>query len=201
MHAIGTLGEAPIFIDDSAVLTVPEIRAKSRRLQAEHGLDLVIVDYLQLLHSASLYGENRASELGKITRSLKELARELSVPVIAAAQLSRAVESRTPHIPMLSDLRESGSIEQDADVVMFIFREEYYLNRAEPTPRADDSDEKFNTRYAKWSERLEEVAGVAEVIVAKQRHGPTGNVRLHFSGKTTKFSNLETHHDRDDVPF
>ena len=178
MHAIGTLGEAPIFIDDSAVLTVPEIRAKSRRLQAEHGLDLVIVDYLQLLHSASLYGENRASELGKITRSLKELARELSVPVIAAAQLSRAVESRTPHIPMLSDLRESGSIEQDADVVSFIYRPDVY-----------ETPEEWQDRHPE-SAPGEHPQGLAQLIVAKHRNGPTGTVTVRFRDRTASFQDL-----------
>ena len=125
MHAHGQLGGALVYIDDTAALTVPEIRAKARRLQADHGLDLVVVDYLQLLHGAGRT-DTRANELSQITSSLKELARELNVPVIAAAQLSRAVESRNPHIPMLSDLRESGSIEQDADILMFIYREDMY---------------------------------------------------------------------------
>src|SRR5690606_3686591 len=128
MHSIGTLAESHLFIDDSAVLTVPEIRAKCRRLQSEYGLDLVIVDYLQLLHGSGR-NDTRANEVGAISRGLKELARELGVPVMAAAQLSRAVETRTPHIPMLSDLRESGSIEQDADIVMFIYREDMYTSR------------------------------------------------------------------------
>ena len=178
MHAIGTLGEAPIFIDDSAVLTVPEIRAKSRRLQSEHGLDLVIVDYLQLLHSASLGGENRASELGKMTRALKEMARELEVPVIAAAQLSRAVEARTPHIPMLSDLRESGSIEQDSDVVTFIYREDVYLT---PEDWQDAHPEAAGDQHP---------SGLAQLIVAKHRNGPTGTVSVRFRDRTASFQDL-----------
>ena len=178
MHAIGTLGEASIYIDDSAVLSVPEIRAKCRRLQADAGLDLVIVDYLQLLHSASLGGENRASELGKITRALKELARELEVPVIAAAQLSRAVEARTPHIPMLSDLRESGSIEQDADIVMFIYREDVYRTPEEwQDAHPDDPGGQHPT-------------GLAQLIVAKHRNGPTGTVSVRFRDRTASFQDL-----------
>ncbi|MYA19983.1 MAG: replicative DNA helicase [Chloroflexi bacterium] len=179
MHAIGTLGEAAIFIDDSAVLSVPEIRAKSRRLQAEHGLDLVIVDYLQLLHSATGGGsENRASELGKITRSLKEMARELEVPVVAAAQLSRAVESRTPHIPMLSDLRESGSIEQDADVVTFIYREDVYRT---PEEWQDAHPDQPGGQHP---------SGIAQLMVAKHRNGPTGTVSVRFDQNTASFQDL-----------
>ena len=178
MHAIGALGEAGVYIDDSAVLSVPEIRAKCRRLQAEHGLDLVVVDYLQLLHSASLGGENRASELGKITRALKEMARELDVPVIAAAQLSRAVESRHPHIPMLSDLRESGSIEQDADTVMFIYREDVYRTPEEwQDEHPDDPGGQHPT-------------GLAQLIVAKHRNGPTGTVTVRFRDRTASFQDL-----------
>ena len=178
MHAIGTLGEASIYIDDSAVLSVPEIRAKCRRLQADAGLDLVIVDYLQLLHSASSFGENRASELGKITRALKEMARELEVPVIAAAQLSRAVEARTPHIPMLSDLRESGSIEQDADVVMFIYREDVYRT---PEEWQDDHPDDPGGQHP---------TGLAQLIVAKHRNGPTGTVSVRFRDRTASFQDL-----------
>ncbi len=177
MHAIGALAEANVFIDDSAVLTVPEVRAKARRLQSEYGLDLVIVDYLQLLHGAGR-SDTRANEIGAITRSLKELARELSVPVIAAAQLSRAVETRTPHIPLLSDLRESGSIEQDADVVMFIYREDVYMTPEE------------------WQEQHpgapggQHPSGLAQIIVAKHRNGPTDTVTVRFRNRTASFQDL-----------
>jgi len=133
--------------------------------------------------------------VSEITRSLKTLAKELDVPVLALAQLSRAVEQREDKRPQLADLRESGSIEQDADVVMFIFREEYYLTRAEPTRRPEESDERFNERHEAWRARCEQVYGQAEVIVAKQRHGPTGIVRLSFEGTTTKFGNLSTEED------
>ncbi len=177
MHAIGTLAESRLFIDDSAVLTVPEIRAKCRRLQAEYGLDLVIVDYLQLLHGSGRM-DTRANEVGAISRGLKELARELGVPVMAAAQLSRAVETRTPHIPMLSDLRESGSIEQDADIVMFIYREDMYTTR-------EDWEEQHPTNPG-----AQHPSGLAQFIVAKHRNGPTGNVTVRFVNRTASFQDL-----------
>jgi replicative DNA helicase len=177
MHAHGVLGGTTIFIDDSAVLSVPEIRAKCRRLQAEHGLDMVIVDYLQLLHGSGR-ADTRANEISGISRALKELARELSVPVIAAAQLSRAVESRHPHIPMLSDLRESGSIEQDADVVMFIYREDVYVTPDEwqaQNPGAPGN---------------QHPSGLAQIIVAKHRNGPTGAISVRFRDRTASFQDL-----------
>ncbi len=177
MHAIGTLAEANIFIDDSAVLTVPEIRAKCRRLQADVGLDLVIVDYLQLLHGSGRF-DTRANEVGAMTRQLKEMARELSVPVIAAAQLSRAVESRNPHIPLLSDLRESGSIEQDADIVMFIYREDMYL-----------SPEDWQQQHP-GAPGAQHPSGIAQIIVAKHRNGPTGTVSVRFQNRTASFQDL-----------
>jgi replicative DNA helicase len=177
MHAHGILGGAAIYIDDSAVLSVPEIRAKCRRLQAEHGLDLVIVDYLQLLHGAGR-SDTRANEISQISRALKELAREVNVPVVAAAQLSRAVETRTPHIPMLSDLRESGSIEQDADIVMFIYREDVYL-RPEDW-QAQHPDEPGGAHPS----------GLAQIIVAKHRNGPTGTVTVRFVERTASFQDL-----------
>ena len=129
-------------------------------------------------------------EISEITRGLKTLAKELDVPVLALSQLSRAVEQREDKRPQLADLRESGSIEQDADVVMFVYREEYYLTRAEPTRRAEESDQRFNERHEGWQQRCEQTYGKAEVIIAKQRHGPTGIVRLSFEGQFTKFGNL-----------
>ena len=177
MHATGVLSEGAFYIDDSAVLTVPAIRAKCRRLQTEVGLDLVVVDYLQLLHSSGR-ADTRAGEVGAITRSLKELARELNVPVVAAAQLSRAVESRTPHIPMLSDLRESGSIEQDADVVMFIYREDVYVT---PEQWQDQHPDDPGGQHP---------SGLAQVIVAKHRNGPTGTVTVRFRSRTASFQDL-----------
>ncbi|MFL2647051.1 MAG: replicative DNA helicase [Dehalococcoidia bacterium] len=177
MNAHGQLSSAPIFIDDSAMLSVSEIRAKCRRLQAEFGLDLVIVDYLQLLQSSGR-ADTRANEISHISRSLKELARELNVPVMAAAQLSRAVESRQPHIPMLSDLRESGAIEQDADIVMFIYREDVYL-------QAEQWQDKNPTAPGS-----QHPTGLAQVIVAKHRNGPTGTVTIRFVPETASFQDL-----------
>jgi replicative DNA helicase len=167
-RAFGKLAEAKIYIDDSSGLNVMELRSKARRLQAEQGVDLIIVDYLQLMHSRR--SENRVQEISEISRGLKGLARELNVPVVALSQLSRAVESRSDHRPMLSDLRESGSIEQDADIVMFIYRDEVY----------DPNTEK---------------KGIAELIVAKHRNGPVGTVNLRFFDKTARFADLELYRE------
>jgi replicative DNA helicase len=179
------------FIDDTPALSIAALRTRARRLKRTHGLGLLIVDYLQLLNpSGKSRQENRVQEVSEITRGLKTLAKELDVPVLALSQLSRAVEQREDKRPQLSDLRESGSIEQDADVVMFVYREEYYLTRAEPARRPEESDQKFNERHDAWKQRCEQTYGKAEVIVAKQRHGPTGVVRLSFEGQYTKFGNL-----------
>src|SRR5438105_5485529 len=164
--AMNYLAKAPIWVDDTPSIPIMELRSKARRLAAEHSLDMIVVDYLQLI--ASEGGESRVQELGQISRALKALARELRVPILALSQLSRAVEQRTPHIPQLSDLRESGAIEQDADVVLFIYRDEKYN---------PDSDKK----------------GIADVIVAKHRNGPTGKVQLLFLERTTKFLDLEVY--------
>jgi replicative DNA helicase len=180
-----------LYIDDTPALSIAALRTRARRLKRTRGLGLLIVDYLQLLNpSGKSRQENRVQEVSEITRGLKTLAKELDVPVIALSQLSRAVEQREDKRPQLADLRESGSIEQDADVVMFVYREEYYLTRTEPTRRAEESDQKFNERHESWKERCEQTYGKAEVIVAKQRHGPTGIVRLSFEGAITKFDNL-----------
>ncbi len=186
------LSQFPLFIDDTPGLSVASLRTRARRLKrmAPH-LGLIVIDYLQLLHGSVKGNDSRVQEVSEITRGLKGLAKELDVPVLALSQLSRAVESREDKHPQLSDLRESGSIEQDADVVMFVYREEYYHARSEPTRRADEGDDKFNTRYQRWMERGEEVRNVAEVLIAKQRHGPIGTVPLHFDGQFTRFSNLE----------
>ena len=173
------LSDAPIFIDDSPIMSVVEMRSKARRLHYDVGLDLVIVDYLQLITGGggSGYQENRVQQMSEISRSLKALARELHVPVLALSQLSRAVESRQPHIPQLSDLRESGSIEQDADVVLFIYREDAYLSQ-------DEWERRYPTR--KYPE------GIANILIAKHRNGPTGQVDLYFQKKTAKFFTLAT---------
>jgi replicative DNA helicase len=195
------LSTKPLFIDDTPALSITALRTRARRLMRQQGLGLIVVDYLQLLQGPPGKGtDNRVQEISDITRGLKALAKELDVPVIALSQLSRAVEQREDKRPMLSDLRESGSIEQDADVVMFVFREEYYLGRAEPARRPEENDEKFNDRYARWQERLEQVHATGEVIIAKQRHGPIGKVTLHFEGATTKFSNYVGPDRMDDAP-
>ena len=179
------------FIDDTPALSIAALRTRARRLKRTHGLGLLIVDYLQLLApSGKARQENRVQEVSEITRGLKTLAKELDIPVLALSQLSRAVEQREDKRPQLADLRESGSIEQDADVVMFIYRDEYYLMREEPKRRTDESDQRFNERHDAWKQRCEQMYGKAEVIVAKQRHGPTGIVRLAFEGQFTKFDNL-----------
>ncbi|MFQ5784742.1 MAG: replicative DNA helicase [Alphaproteobacteria bacterium] len=196
------LARIPFFIDDTPALSVAALRTRARRLKRTHRLSLVVVDYLQLMRpSGRTRYDNRVTEIAEITQGLKALAKEIGVPVLALSQLSRAVEQREDKRPQLSDLRESGSIEQDADVVMFIFREEYYLSRSEPIQRNEESAEHFEQRYEKWKARFEKVSNTAEVFIAKQRHGPIGKVELYFDGATTRFANLETHHTPDDVPF
>ncbi|GAB5470273.1 MAG: replicative DNA helicase [Rhodospirillales bacterium] len=186
------LGSLPLFIDDTPAITVPALRTRARRLKRQQkGLSLIVVDYLQLMQGVgSRSNENRVQEVSEITRGLKAIAKELSVPVIALSQLSRATEQRDDKRPQLSDLRESGSIEQDADVVMFLFREEYYLAREKPVQRANETGEKFNERQDQHRVRLSETTNLAEVIVAKQRHGPIATVTLHFAGEFTRFSDL-----------
>ncbi len=190
-----------LFIDDTPALSIAALRTRARRLKRTHGLGLLVVDYLQLLNpSGKSRQENRVQEVSEITRGLKTLAKELDVPVLALSQLSRAVEQREDKRPQLADLRESGSIEQDADVVMFVYREEYYLTRTEPTRRAEENDQRFNERHDAWKQRCEQTYGKAEVIVAKQRHGPTGIVRLSFEGAITKFDNLPADEERPGGP-
>src|SRR5262249_16246396 len=156
-------------IDDTPALSVSALRTRARRLQRTHGLGLIVIDYLQLLASSpGVRVENRVQEISAITRGLKALAKELNVPVIALSQLSRAVEQRDGKKPELSDLRESGTIEQDADVVMFVYREAYYLEREEPSRRPEEGDEKFHDRYEKWQQRAAEMHNIAEVIIGKQ---------------------------------
>lgn len=186
VEAAHTLTHLPLFIDDTAGLTISALRTRARRLKRQHNLGLIIVDYLQLMRpSPGARNENRVQEISEITRSLKGIAKELKVPVLALSQLSRAVEQREDKRPQLADLRESGSIEQDADVVMFVYREEYYLERAKP----DDGSDKI----IDWQEKMDRVHNVAELIVAKQRHGPVGTVKLFFNPELTKFGNLERH--------
>lgn len=196
VQASQDLSRVPFFVDDTPALTIAAVRTRCRRLKRTHGLGMVVVDYLQLLRGASTRGnENRVQEISEITRGLKAIAKELEVPVLALSQLSRAVEMREDKRPQLADLRESGSIEQDADVVMFVYREQYYLERAEPARRPEESEEKYNDRYAAWQQRYAEVHNTAEAIIAKQRHGPIGSVRLYFDGQYTRFGDLDTTHD------
>jgi replicative DNA helicase len=189
------------FIDDTPALSIAALRTRARRLKRTHGLGLLIIDYLQLLSpSGKSRQENRVQEVSEITRGLKTLAKELDVPVLALSQLSRAVEQREDKRPQLADLRESGSIEQDADVVMFIYRDEYYLMREEPKRRDNETNDHFNQRFEDWRQRCEQNYGKAEVIVAKQRHGPVGIVRLSFEGQFTKFGNLAADEERPSGP-
>jgi len=177
-----TLGDLSLYIDDSPNLSISALRTRARRLKRKHGLDAIIIDYLQLIRPSLARPDNRVLEIAEMTRNLKALAKELDMPVLCLSQLSRQVEQRDDKRPQLSDLRESGAIEQDADVVMFIYREEYYAERKEPSPGTED--------YQKWQEKMSKIHNVAEVLVAKQRHGPIGKVNLHFEGSITKFSNL-----------
>ena len=190
MNAARDLEDIDYFIDDTPALTIGTLRSRARRLKRQHGLNLIIVDYLQLMRGSANHNESRVQELSEITRGLKMIAKELNVPVVALSQLSRAVENRDDKRPQLADLRESGTIEQDADVVMFVYREEYYILKAEPLQKAEESEEKFASRYANWQQRAQDVMGKAKVIVAKQRHGPTGDVDLAFNGEFTRFDNL-----------
>ena len=183
VQASQDLGVMPLFIDDTPALSIAALRTRARRLKRTQGLNLLVVDYLQLLRGTSTQSQgNRVQEITEITQGLKAMAKELNVPVLALSQLSRAVESREDKRPMLSDLRESGSIEQDADVVMFVYREEYYLANKEPRPGTPE--------HEKWQMELELAHGKAEVIIGKQRHGPTGTVELHFEASVTRFGDL-----------
>ena len=180
-RAAAELQSLPLYIDDTPGLTIAALRARARRLKRQKGIGLVIVDYLQLLQgTGKSSNDNRVNEISEISRGLKTLAKELDVPVMALSQLSRAVEQREDKRPQLSDLRESGSIEQDADIVLFIYREDYYLAAKQPS---DDHPD-----FAEWQEHMARAYGRAEVIVAKQRHGATGKVHLRFDSRITKFS-------------
>ena len=180
VDAAKALESCPLFIDDTPALPIAQLAARARRLKREHGLDALFVDYLQLVRGTA---ENRVNEIAEISMGLKAIAKELNIPVVALSQLSRQVENRDDKRPQLSDLRESGSIEQDADVVMFVFREEYYAEREKP------SDDKLE-EMAAWQDRMDRLHGKAEVIIGKQRHGPIGNVELSFEGRFTRFGNL-----------
>lgn len=182
---------ASFYIDDTPALSVSQIASRSRRMKRTTGLGLVVIDYLQLLRPEFGYRpENKVQEISNISKALKAIAKELDVPVLALSQLSRAVEQREDKHPGLADLRDSGSIEQDADVVIFVYREEYYLSKSEPEMKGNETDEKYNDRVESWQNKLNTASGKAELIVAKQRLGPVGTISVSFDGRFTKFSDL-----------
>ncbi len=177
------IADLPMFIDETPAISIAALSNRARRIKRIHGLDLVVVDYIQLMTAVNSRRDGRVQEISEITQGLKALAKELSVPVLALSQLSRAVEQRDNNKPQLADLRESGSIEQDADVVMFVYREAYYLERKEPRPAT--------VEHAEWQAKMNEVSNLAEIIIGKQRHGPTGNVMLEFEAMFTKFKDSQ----------
>ena len=174
--------DIPLFIDETPAITISALSNRARRMKRLFGLSLIVVDYIQLMRTSSNRMDGRVQEISEITQGLKALAKELSVPVLALSQLSRAVEQRDDKIPQLSDLRESGSIEQDADVVMFVYREQYYLERKQP--------KLGSIEHAEWQSKMNDILGLADIIIGKQRHGPTGNVQVEFEGQYTKFKDL-----------
>jgi replicative DNA helicase len=190
------IGSLPLQIDDTAAISMSMLRTRCRRLQRTKGLALVVVDYLQLMNpSAGTRPESRVLLIGQITQGLKALAKELNIPVLALSQLSRQVENRDDKRPQLSDLRESGSIEQDADVVMFVYRDEYYLEQRMPKEVAfEGGADKFNAAMDQWQQKMAQVHHKADLIVAKQRHGPTGSIPLLFEGAFTRFADFDTAH-------
>ena len=184
------------FIDDNPILTIPTFRTRARRLKRQHDINLIIIDYLQLMSGTSNRNDGRVQEISEITRGLKSVAKELNIPIIALSQLSRQVEQREDKRPQLSDLRESGTIEQDSDVVMFIYRESYYLERMEPIRKAEEADDKYLEKHQRWRDLCENAYDTAELIIAKQRHGPIGTIKAHFDPNFTKFSDLsKTNYD------
>jgi len=186
--AAAELSEMPFFIDDTPALSISSVRSRARKLKRKHNLGIIFVDYLQLL-SGSNKSENRVLEISQITQGLKAIAKELNIPVIALSQLSRAVEQREDKRPLLSDLRESGSIEQDADLVMFLYREEYYLRRKEPAPG--------DPKYSEWQAALDKAHNIAEILIAKHRNGAVGNVQLYYVDKFSSVGNLDRSHKQN----
>tara|TARA_Y100000590_G_scaffold372072_1_gene434903 strand:- start:206 stop:1624 length:1419 start_codon:yes stop_codon:yes gene_type:complete len=178
-----TISELPLFIDETPAISIAALSNRARRIKRLHGLEMIVVDYIQLMRATMNNKDGRVQEISEITQGLKAIAKELSVPVIALSQLSRAVEQRDQKKPQLSDLRESGSIEQDADVVMFVYREAYYLEKQEPRPAT--------VEHAEWQAKMNEVSNLAEIIIGKQRHGPTGNIMLEFEAMFTKFKDTQ----------
>jgi replicative DNA helicase len=188
-RAAADLESLPLYIDDTPGLTIAALRTRARRMKRQKGIGFIVVDYLQLLQGTGKGGnDNRVQEISEISRGLKTLAKELNVPVMALSQLSRAVEQREDKRPQLSDLRESGSIEQDADIVLFVYREEYYVQSREPKLGMDGDNSKIFEAHEEWAREMDRVYGLAELIIAKQRHGATGKVKLKFESKITRFS-------------
>ena len=179
-----TISDLPLFIDETPAISIAALSNRARRIKRLHGLEMIVVDYIQLMRATINNKDGRVQEISEITQGLKAIAKELSVPVLALSQLSRAVEQRDQKKPQLSDLRESGSIEQDADVVMFVYRESYYLEKQEPRPAT--------VEHAEWQAKMNEVSSLAEIIIGKQRHGPTGNIMLEFEAMFTKFKDTQT---------
>ena len=188
----------PLHIDDTPAITLSALRTRCRRLKRTKGLGLVVIDYLQLMRpSVGTKPESRVLEISQITQGLKAIAKELEVPVLALSQLSRAVESREDKRPQLADLRESGTIEQDADMVLFVYRDEYYLQQRAPKQMAFDSEDKFQSALDKWQRDMEQVHNKAEILIEKQRHGPTGKIDVLFEGEFTRFADLDVIHTGD----
>ena len=178
------ISELPLYIDETPAISIAAISNRARRIKRLFGCELVVVDYIQLMKATNIRNEGRVQEISEITQGLKAIAKELNVPVLAVSQLSRAVEQRDDKKPQLSDLRESGSIEQDADVVMFVYREAYYLERKEPRPAT--------VEHAEWQAKMNEISNLAEIMISKQRHGPTGNIKVEFESMFTKFRDIQT---------
>ena len=178
-----TISELPLYIDETPAISIAALSNRARRIKRLYGLEMIVVDYIQLMRASINNKDGRVQEISEITQGLKAIAKELSVPVLALSQLSRAVEQRDQKKPMLADLRESGSIEQDADVVMFVYRESYYLEKQEPRPAT--------VEHAEWQAKMNEVSNLAEIIIGKQRHGPTGNIMLEFEAMFTKFKDTQ----------
>jgi replicative DNA helicase len=186
----GNMKKLRMYVNDTPAQSVSAVRAQAKKLKRQRGLDLIVIDYLQLM-SGDKRSENRVNEVSEITRGLKCLAKELNVPVLALSQLSRQTETRVNKRPLLGDLRESGSIEQDADVVMFVFREEYYLQGNKPSIGAEETDERYRRRVSEWEDKISASRGTAEIILAKNRHGPMADIQTGFDGKFTSFYNLQ----------